>query len=100
LNPILWKMARMLLVSRLFYVQDERYVTDAWMRKSDGVQDERYVTDAWMRKSDGVQDEQAVFLPLGKYRHYSKMLNLFSNSKMAHTPSMETLYHRPMDAQV
>ena len=81
MNPILWKMARMLLVSRLFYVQDERYVTDAWMRKS-----------------DGVQDEQAVFLPLGKYRHYSKMLNLFSNSKMAHTPSMETLYHRPMDA--
>ena len=37
----------MLLVSRLFYVQDERYVTDAWMRKS-----------------DDVQDEQAVFCPL------------------------------------
>gem|GEM_PF-2692033 len=54
----------MLPATRLFYVQDERYVTDAWMRKSDDVQDERYVTDAWMRRSDDVQDERAVFMLL------------------------------------
>jgi hypothetical protein len=28
----------------LCYVQDERYVTDAWMRWSDDVQDERSTT--------------------------------------------------------
>jgi hypothetical protein len=54
----------MLPASRLFYVQDERYVTDAWMRRSDDVQDERYVTDAWMRRSDDVQDERAFILLL------------------------------------
>jgi hypothetical protein len=43
--------------SSLFYVQDERYVTGAWMRSSDDVQDERYVTGAWMRSSDDVQNE-------------------------------------------
>jgi hypothetical protein len=29
--------------SLLFYVQDERYVTGAWMRRIDDVQDERVV---------------------------------------------------------
>jgi hypothetical protein len=33
----------MLPASRLFYVQDEQYVTGAWMRRSDDVQDERVV---------------------------------------------------------
>jgi hypothetical protein len=47
----------MFTASRLFYVQDERYVTSAWMRRSDDVQDERYVTSAWMRRSDDVQDD-------------------------------------------
>ena len=48
--------------SSLFYVQDERYVTGAWMRRSDDVQDEWYVTGAWMRRSDDVQDERVAFL--------------------------------------
>ncbi|MFT5657718.1 MAG: hypothetical protein ACI9KN_000992 [Gammaproteobacteria bacterium] len=51
----------MLPASRLFYVQDEQYVTGAWMRRSDDVQDEQYVTGAWMRRSDDVQDERVVF---------------------------------------
>jgi hypothetical protein len=59
----------MLLASRLFYVQDERYVMGAWMRRSDDVQDERYVMGAWMRRSDDVQDEWAVFMLLQK-RHF------------------------------
>jgi hypothetical protein len=45
-----------------FYVQDEQYVTHAWMRKSDDVQDEQYVTHAWMRKSDDVQDDSFLEL--------------------------------------
>ncbi|MFT5610224.1 MAG: hypothetical protein ACI9WC_001396 [Arenicella sp.] len=47
----------------LFYVQDERYVTDAGKRWSDDVQDERYVTDAWTRRSDDVQDERSTTAP-------------------------------------
>ncbi len=42
----------------LGYVQDERYGTSAWMRRSGDVQDERYGTGAWMRRSGDVQEEQ------------------------------------------
>ncbi|PCI59929.1 MAG: hypothetical protein COB35_10200 [Gammaproteobacteria bacterium] len=37
-----------------FYVQDERYVAEPWMARSDDVQDERYVAEPWMARSDDV----------------------------------------------
>ena len=43
------------IISPLFYVQDERYVTGAWMRRSDDVQDERYGVGAWVHRNADVQ---------------------------------------------